>query len=113
MFQVFLLLCTSFAAFEDAAHRTDARNCAQRHRPVAFVTEGLRLVLCFPSTAESGFKEPQRPLAQKSPKKFAFLEGTAEKGGLNQKAPHPYQRGSTTSENRARSFQHFCPEPFY
>jgi hypothetical protein len=32
---------------EDAAHGTDARNCAQRHRPVAFATEGLRLVLCF------------------------------------------------------------------
>src|SRR5262249_31417179 len=47
MFQVFLLLGTSFATVEDAAHRTDARSCAQRHRPVAFDTEGLRLVLCF------------------------------------------------------------------
>src|SRR5262245_34354903 len=47
MFQSFLLLGTSFATVEDAAHRTDARNCAQRHRPVAFATEGLRLVLCF------------------------------------------------------------------
>src|SRR5262245_14821182 len=46
--KVFLLLGTSFATVEDAAHRTDACNCAQRHRPVAFAaTEGLRLVLCF------------------------------------------------------------------
>ena len=47
MFQSFLLFGTSFATAEDAAHHTDARNCAQRHRPVAFATEGLRLVLCF------------------------------------------------------------------
>jgi hypothetical protein len=47
MFKVLLLLGTSFATAEDAAHRTDVRNCAQRHRPVAFATEGLRLVLCF------------------------------------------------------------------
>src|SRR5215510_1529186 len=47
MFQNFLLLGTSFATVEDASHRPDARNCAQRHRPVAFATEGLRLVLCF------------------------------------------------------------------
>ena len=42
-FQSFLLLGTSFATVEDAAHRADVRNCAQRHRPVAFATEGLRL----------------------------------------------------------------------
>src|SRR5262245_13785722 len=48
MFQsCFVLLGTSFATVEDAAYRTDARNCAQRHRPVAFAAEGLRLVLCF------------------------------------------------------------------
>src|SRR5262245_492036 len=48
MFQsCFVSLGTSFATVDDAAHRTDARNCAQRHRPVAFATEGLRLVLCF------------------------------------------------------------------
>src|SRR5262249_6653280 len=47
-------LGTSFATVEDVAHRTDARNCARRHRPVAFATEGLRLVLASPSTAESG-----------------------------------------------------------
>src|SRR5262245_48051667 len=48
MFQsVVLLFGTSFAPAEDAAHRTDARNCAQRHRPVAFATKGLRLVLCL------------------------------------------------------------------
>src|SRR5262249_18648133 len=34
-------------AVNATAHRTDARNCAQRHRPVAVATEGLRLVLCF------------------------------------------------------------------
>ncbi len=54
MVQSFLLLGTSFGAVEDAAPRINARNCAQKHRRVAFATEGLRLVLCSPSTAESG-----------------------------------------------------------
>ena len=43
----FLLLGTSFATVEDSAHRTAARNFAQRHRPIAFAAEGLRLALCF------------------------------------------------------------------
>src|SRR5262245_21260062 len=54
MFQVFLLLGTSFATVEDAAHRTDARNYIQRHRPVAFATVGLRLVLCFAFNCGTG-----------------------------------------------------------
>src|SRR5215510_1327035 len=65
MFQSFFCyLALRSQQLEDAAHRADARNCAQRHRPVAFVTEGLRLVLCFASTAESGFKKTAgQPLA--------------------------------------------------
>src|SRR5215475_11457003 len=41
MFQSFLLLGTWFATLEDAAHRTDARNCAQRHRPCCVRYERL------------------------------------------------------------------------
>ena len=55
MFQSFLLLDTSFATVEDAAHRTDARKCAPRHRPVAFATEACALSCASPSTAEPGF----------------------------------------------------------
>src|SRR5262249_27874903 len=47
MFQSFVDFAPSLATVEDAAHRTDARKCAQRHWPVAFATEGLRPVLCF------------------------------------------------------------------
>ena len=43
----FLLLGTLFATVEDSAHRTAAGNYAQRHRPIAFAAEGLRLALCF------------------------------------------------------------------
>jgi len=31
----------------DSTHHTDAGNLAQRHRPIAFAAEGLRLALCF------------------------------------------------------------------
>jgi hypothetical protein len=47
MFQSYLLLGTPFATVEDSAHRTAAHNFAQRHRPIAFAAEGLRLALCF------------------------------------------------------------------
>src|SRR5262245_60549007 len=47
MLQSFFVTGTSLATVEDPAHRTDLRNCAQRHRPVAFAAEGLRLALCF------------------------------------------------------------------
>src|SRR5215471_20818303 len=53
MFQSFFVTWHFVRGVEDAAHRTDARDCAQRHRPVAFATEGLRLVLCFPFIWES------------------------------------------------------------
>jgi len=47
MFQSLFVTWNFVGGVEDAAHRTDARNCAQRHRPVAFAAEGLRLALCF------------------------------------------------------------------
>jgi hypothetical protein len=47
MFQSFFVTWHFVRGVEDAPHRTDARNYDQRHRPVAFATEGLRLVLCF------------------------------------------------------------------
>ena len=43
----FLLPGTPFATVKDPAHCTAARNLAQRHRPIAFAAEGLRLALCF------------------------------------------------------------------
>ena len=47
----FFLFGTRFATFEDSAHRTAARNFSQRHRPIAFAAEGLRLALCFVSNS--------------------------------------------------------------
>src|SRR5215510_12242623 len=45
--QSFVVTWHFVRGLEDAAHCNDARNCAQRYRPVAFATEGLRVVLCF------------------------------------------------------------------
>ena len=43
----FFLLSTPSTTVEDSAHRTAVGNLAQRHRPIAFAAEGLRLALCF------------------------------------------------------------------
>ncbi len=43
----FFLLGTPCATVADSTHHTDAGNLAQRHRPIAFAAEGLRLALCF------------------------------------------------------------------
>jgi hypothetical protein len=55
MFQSFLLLGTSPATVEGAAHRTDARNCAQRPGPLRSLRKACALSCASPSTAESGF----------------------------------------------------------
>src|SRR5262249_19501251 len=54
MFQSLLLLGTSFATVEDAAHHTDARNCAQRRDPLRSLRKACASSCTSPSTAESG-----------------------------------------------------------